>query len=257
MRRLEADLGAALLDRTAGGVEPTAVGRILYDDAQALLEYADRLEARVRSAAGRTTLTVGSLADTAELVGGRIVTAFRERHPNVSVRVHEADLGDPSAGLRAGLVDVALTRLPFEGTGLRSHVLHAEPVGLVVREDDPLVGQTSVRLADLPDRRWVQLPQCTDHVWSAYWTEPATQAAEEVPVRTIQEALQAVLWNGMSALAPLDQLIPAGLVTIPVDDRPPSRLVLAWPGGDPPPLVRSFVRIAAATFHHNDTRSNC
>ncbi|MFJ7904119.1 LysR family transcriptional regulator [Streptomyces sp. NPDC096198] len=255
MHRLEADLGATLLDRTAGGVELTRVGRILYDDALALLEYADRLEARVRSAAGRTTLTVGSLADTAELVGGRIVPAFREHHPNVSVHVHETDLGDPSAGLRAGLVDVALTRLPFEDTGLHSHVLHAEPVGLVAREDDPLLGQTSVRLADLPGRRWVQLPPDTDRVWSAYWTGPATPGAQEAPVRTIQEALQAVLWNGMSALAPLDQLLPAGLVTIPVTDRPPSRLVLAWPEADPPPLVRSFVRIAAATFHRKDTHS--
>ncbi|MFJ6695298.1 LysR family transcriptional regulator [Streptomyces sp. NPDC091272] len=255
MHRLETDLGATLLDRTAGGVELTEVGRILHEEALVLLEHADRLEARVRSAAGRTTLTVGSLADTAELVGGRIAAAFRQRHPNVSVRVHEADLGDPSAGLRAGLVDVALTRLPFEDSGLRSQVLHTEPVGLVVREDDPLVGQAPVRLADLPGRRWVRLPPGTDRVWSAYWTGPATTGAYEAPVRTIQEALQAVLWNGMSALAPLDQLMPAGLVTVPVADRPPSRLVLAWPGGGPPPLVRSFVRIAAATYHHQDKRA--
>ncbi|WP_328609872.1 LysR substrate-binding domain-containing protein [Amycolatopsis sp. NBC_00345] len=248
VQQLEADLGVTLFHRIPQGVELTEVGQTLYDDARALLEQADRLEARIRSTAGRATLTVGSLADTAELVGGRIASAFRRQHPQVSVRFHEADLGDPSAGLRAGLVDVALTRLPFEDTGLRSHLLHAEPVGLVVRDDDPLAGQASVRLADLPDRRWVRLPADTDRVWREYWTVATAATDEDAPMRTIQECLQAVLWNGMSALAPLDQVTPAGLVTVPVTDRPPSRLVLAWPATRPSPLVGSFVRIAAEVY---------
>ncbi len=247
IHHLEAELGVTLFARTPNGVELTEAGRTLYEDARSLLRQADRIEVRVRSTAGRGTLTVGSLVDTAELVGGRIVSAFRERHPTVSVRIHEADLGDPSAGLRAGLVDVALTRLPFEDTGLRSHVLHVEPIGLVVREDDPLAGQASVRLADLADRRWIGLPPDTDRIWREYWTG-STAADPDTPMRTIQECLQAVLWNGMSALAPLDQVTPAGLITIPVLDRPPSRLVLAWPGIRPFPMVGSFVRIAAEVY---------
>jgi DNA-binding transcriptional LysR family regulator len=248
IQRLEADLGTRLFLRTPAGVELTGVGQDLYDDARSLLEHADRVEARARSGAGRATLTVGSLADAAELVGGRIVPAFRARHPDVSVRVHEADLGDPSAGLRAGLVDVALTRLPFTDDGLRCRVLHTEPVGLVVRDDDPLADRASVRLADLPDRRWVRLPPDTDTVWSAYWTPAASDDARGAPMRTIQECLQAVLWDGRTALAPLDQLTPPGLVVVPVTDRPPSRLVLAWPATGASPLVRSFVRVAVEAY---------
>ncbi|NMO93065.1 LysR substrate-binding domain-containing protein [Actinomycetospora sp. TBRC 11914] len=249
VHRLETDLGTALLVRTPAGVELTAAGQGLYDDARSLLDHADRVEVRARSRAGRATLAVGSLADAAELVGGRLVSAFRARHPDVSVRVHEADLGDPSAGLRAGLVDVALTRLPFTDDGLRCRVLHSEPVGLVVRDDDPLAAQPSVRLAELPDRRWVRLPPDTDPVWTAYWTAGTRGDRDDAPMRTIQECLQAVLWDGRSALAPLDQLTPAGLVIVPVADRPPSRLVLAWPATEPSPLVRSFVRIAAEAYH--------
>lgn len=255
MHRLEADLGVRLFTRTPVGVELTDAGRNLYDDARSLLEHADRVEARARSDAGRVTLTVGSLADAAELVGGRIVPAFRRRHPSVSVRVHEADLGDPSAGLRAGLVDVALTRLPFDDAGLRHHVLHAEPVGMVVRDDDPLAGRASVRLAELDGRRWVRLPPDTDPLWSAYWTVAGTAGDEVAPMRTIQECLQAVLWDGMSALAPCDQLTPAGLVIVPVTDRPPSRLVLVWPAADPSPLVRSFVRTAAEAYRRAGDRA--
>lgn len=251
MRQLEADLGATLFDRTASGVELTAAGRVLLAEARTLIEQADHLQAQVRSAAGRSALTIGSLADTAELVGGRIAAEFRRRHPNVAVSIHESSLGDPSAGLRAGLVDVALTRLPFEDAGLRSHVLEAEPVGLVVRQDDPLAGRASVRLDELPARRWVRLPPDTDRVWTAYWTgATAVPVENDAPRYTIQECLQAVLWNGLSALAPLDQVLPPGLAVVPVTDRPPSRLAIVWPAAHPSPLVRSFVQIAAGVYRH-------
>nr|WP_202420695.1 LysR substrate-binding domain-containing protein [Actinomadura rayongensis] len=256
IHRLEADLGAALFHRIPSGVELTEAGAILYADARSLLEQADRTEARVRAAVGPATLTVGSLADTAELVAGRIAAAFRRLRPDVSVHVHESDLTDPSAGLRAGLVDVALTRLPFQDAGLRNHVLHAEPVGLVVRDDDPLAARPAVQLADLPDRRWVQLPTGTDPVWRAYWTGAPDGDGHGAPMRTVQECLQAVLWSGMSALAPLDQVVPAGLVIVPVTDRPPSRLVVAWPAAGSSPLVRSFVRIAAETYRRAGTRGD-
>jgi DNA-binding transcriptional LysR family regulator len=253
IHHLETDLGTTLFDRTPHGVELTEAGRTLYADARSLLDHADRLETRVRSVAGHTTLTVGSLADTVELIGGRIVPAFRESHPEVAVRIHEADLSDPTAGLRAGLVDVALTRLPFQDTGLHHHILHTEPIGLVVRADDPLASHPSVRLSDLPGRRWVQLPPDTDPVWRAYWTGPPAPGDHDPPMRTIQECLQAVLWNGMSALAPLHQLTPAGLVTVPVTDRPPSHLVLTRPK-TPSPLIRSFVRIATRAYRRDTPR---
>jgi DNA-binding transcriptional LysR family regulator len=52
----------------------------------------------------------------------------------------------------------------------------------------------------------------------------------------------------MSALAPLDQVLPPGLVTVPVSDRPPSQLILAWRAADTTPLIRSFVQTVAENF---------
>ena len=40
-------------------------------------------------------------------------------------------------------------------------------------------------------------------------------------------------------IAPLGQALPDGLVCVPLADRPPSRVVLAWREDDPSPLVRS------------------
>ncbi|MHA6616521.1 LysR family transcriptional regulator [Pseudonocardia sp. DLS-67] len=253
MRLLEADLGVSLLDRTASGVTLTGAGETLYDEARTLLGRADRLRVRVAGAAGPASLAIGTLADTAELLAGRLAAPFRRLHPHVEVSVHEADLGDPTAGLRTGLVDVALTREPFDATGVSTHVLSSEPVGVVVHEDDPIAGRTSVSVAGLADRRWVRLPDGADPVWTAYWTGGPPGDGAGV-AHTIQECLQAALWNGTLALAPLEQVLPPGLVTVPVDDRPRSRLVLAWRSTATTPLVRSFVTTAADVFRRRGGR---
>jgi DNA-binding transcriptional LysR family regulator len=245
MRQLEGDLGAELLTRTSAGTELTAAGELLLAEARALLDHADRVRARVRNEAGPASIVVGSLADTADLVGSRLVTAFRERHPQVSVTIHEFDLGDPTAGLRAGRVDLALTRMPFSRNGLRTQVLARQKVSIVIGDGDPLASATTLSMAELSGRPWVRLPEGTDPEWLAYWT---AGVPEGPVVRTIQECLQAVLWNGRTALAPLDQVLPPGLVAVPVSDRPPSELVLAWRAADTDPVIRSFVASATQSF---------
>src|SRR3569833_3094303 len=143
IRQLEDELGTTLIERTPKGVTLTPAGAVMYDEAGAMLRQADRIRGRVTAAAGAATLTIGTLADAAEHVGGRLVPMLRERHPHVDVRLHEADLSDPPAGLRAGLVDVALTRTPIDTTGIGSQVLRSVPVGVVVRDDDPLARRRS------------------------------------------------------------------------------------------------------------------
>ncbi|MGW0484795.1 LysR family transcriptional regulator [Nonomuraea sp. NPDC003214] len=234
VKRLEADLGAVLLHRTPTGVTLTDAGAVLYDEARALLEQAERLRARVSTA----TLTIGTLADSVEQAGDRLVAGFRARHPAVRIHIREADFTDPTAGLRAGLVDVALTRTPFDETGIAVRVLRTDPVGVVLRADDPLAGRDSLRLRDLDGRRWFRLPEGTDPVWRAYWVR-----GDGPVVRTAQECMQAVLWNGTVGLTPLAHELPDGLTSVPLTDLPPSRLVLAWRRGDANPLVRSLVAL--------------
>jgi len=177
VRQLEGDLGAVLLDRSPAGVGLTSAGEVLHDEARRLLEQAERARARVAAAVGGATLTVGTLADSVEEPGTRLSTAFRRRHPGVDVRVRESDLDDPTTGLRAGLVDVALTRAPFDTTGIELHVLRSDPVGAVLRADDPLARRGALHLHDLAGRRWFRFPDGTDPVWSTYWNGGRTRRA--------------------------------------------------------------------------------
>lgn len=246
IKALETELGAALLHRTSAGVTLTEAGAVLLDEARGLLERADRVRARVAAAAGATALTVGILGDSTDPDVVRLADAYRRRYPHVEVTVRETDLTDPTCGLHAGLVDVALTRGPFDPTGLSTHELRADPVGALLRADDPLAGRASLTPSELAGRHWFRFPAGTDPAWQAYWNggEPRRGPV----VRTVRECRQAVLWNGTVGMTLAGHVPGEGLTVIPLAGLPPSPLLLAWPRTDPSPLVRSFVRTAVAAY---------
>ncbi|MFE1442256.1 LysR family transcriptional regulator [Streptomyces sp. NPDC058739] len=247
IRRLEAELAATLFDRGPAGVTLTAAGAVLLDEARAFLDRAEQTRASVAAAAGDSVVTVGILGDSTDPRALRLADAYRRRHPRVEVRVRETGLTDPTCGLHAGLVDVALTRGPFDETGLTVHELRADPVGALLRSDDPLARSGSLKPADLADRRWFLFPPGTDPAWQSYWS--GGEPREGPTVRTVQECRQAVLWNGTVGMTLLDHEPAEGLTVVPLTGMPPSRAVVAVREGDIAlPLIRSFVRTAIAVY---------
>ncbi|WP_199855043.1 LysR family transcriptional regulator [Streptomyces dioscori] len=246
IRRLESELGAALFDRSSAGVALTAAGALLLDEARDLLGRSDRIRERVAAAAGAALLTVGILGDSTDPGALRLAAAHRRQYPHVEVRVRETDLTDPTCGLRAGSVDIALTRGPFDETGLAVRELRADPVGALLRADDPLAGRESLKLADLTGRRWFRFPAGTDPLWQSYWS--GGEPREGPVVRAVQECQQAVLWNGTVGMTLLDHVPARGLTVVPLTDMPPSRVMLAWNQGDPNPVLDPFVRTAIAAY---------
>ncbi|MFE9322963.1 LysR family substrate-binding domain-containing protein [Nocardia sp. NPDC052278] len=183
----------------------------------------------------------------------RLAAAYRRKHPGIDIRIRDTDFTDPTCGLKAGLVDVAVTRAPFDETALAACELRADPVGAVLRADDPLAHRDHLKLADLADRRWFQFPDGTDPIWQTYWN--GGESREGPVVRVVQECVQAVLWNGTVGIAPLGHTVPEGLAVVPLVDMAPSRVVVVWNEGDTNPLIRSFVQTATAAYRLNGPRS--
>ncbi|MFJ4786504.1 LysR substrate-binding domain-containing protein [Streptomyces sp. NPDC088794] len=246
IQRLENDLGAVLFERSSAGVALTPAGAVLLDEARGLLDQVERARVRVAVASGVAVLTVGLLGDSGDPLVARLADAYRLRHPDVEVRVRETELADPTCGLNAGVVDVALTRGPFDETGLVVRELRADPVGALLRDDDPLAGRGSLKLADLVDRRWFRFPEGTDSRWPGYWN--GGEVREGPVVRAVEECRQAVLWNGTVGMTLVDHPPGAGLAVVPLVDMQPSPVVVAWRGAEANPLVQSFVRVAAAVY---------
>ncbi|HWM12249.1 MAG TPA: LysR family transcriptional regulator, partial [Solirubrobacteraceae bacterium] len=92
IRTLEAQLGAALFERSSRGVALTDVGAVLLREARPVLAQAERAVEAVRRAARgeQGELRVGFLGSVANYFMPPVVRAFRERHPDVTL--HTEDL---------------------------------------------------------------------------------------------------------------------------------------------------------------------
>ncbi|GAA2750737.1 LysR family transcriptional regulator [Kitasatospora cinereorecta] len=258
IRDLEADLGCRLFDRIPTGARLTPAGEVLLTQARDLLERADRARERVRDAEADRVLVIGVVAGAGLNAGPAALAALRRSRPGLRVRLREAPITDPSAGLRERRVDVALTRLPFDTTGLTVRPLALEPVVAAVPADDPLAGRDRLHVTELAERSRFRLPTGTDPRWRAYWLAADDDSPGPV-VTSVEECLHSVLWENAVGLLPAGASLRharAGIAFVPVDGHPPSRIVTAHPADCTDPLVDALVHALttavrpAATHRH-------
>ncbi|UED88736.1 LysR family transcriptional regulator [Streptomyces profundus] len=256
IQRLERELGVELFTRSARGMALTRAGATLLPEAREVLARVASLPSLMSRAAGARSLTIGTLADSVDRAGRRLIDTFRSRHPGVDIRIVESDLSDPTVGVGRGLVDVAVTRGPFNAAGVVVAEIRRDPVGVVMRDTDPLATRELLRLEDLRDRRWFRLPDTADALWRRYWAgghTTAEGAGADITVRTVRECIQAVRWSDAIGLAPMTINRAPGIVVVPVAGVAPSPLVVAWRRRDRGPLVHGFVEVmtsaARATRH--------
>jgi len=261
IQQLEVELGVELFTRSVRGMALTQAGHALLPEAREVLARVASLPSLVTQVGDVRTLTIGTLADSVDRAGGALIDAFCSRYPGVEIRIVEGDLTDPTVGVGRGLVDVAVTRGPFNAKGVAVAEIRSDPVGVVMRDTDPLACRERLQLQDVRDRRWFRIPDTADSLWRDYWTggpRPADQA--DTIVRTVRECIQAVLWSQAIGLAPLTISRAPGIIVVPVDGVAPSPLVVAWQRRDRRSLIHGFVDVAAtiarkAVGKHDEPRT--
>jgi len=162
---LEREAGTRLLERRGRGVVLTEAGETLVAHAETIL---DQLEAAEQALAAlvdlrRGHLRMASFATAGATVLPRAVDAFRARHPGIELTVGQASPRESVARLREGRLDIALTvdleEQPAEGV----EVIHLfkDRLRLALRRDHPLAAQEEVRLEDLAEETWIDVPAAT------------------------------------------------------------------------------------------------
>uniref|UniRef100_UPI00118413E4 LysR family transcriptional regulator n=1 Tax=Elioraea rosea TaxID=2492390 RepID=UPI00118413E4 len=132
LQGLEAELGFRLLRRLPRGVAPTEAGRVLLEEARAVLGRAKAAEDAVRRAgrgeAGRLAVGFTSSASMHPFVPAAL-RRFREAFPAVEVTLDEAGTVELVEAVRAGGIDAAFVRSPVAPVpGLRAEALLEEPM---------------------------------------------------------------------------------------------------------------------------------
>jgi len=171
---LEAELGAALIERDRRGVRPTPAGAALAAHAEGILARMDDAEAEVAAIAGGRggRLRIASFPTAGATLVPEAVARFRASHPNVEVSLAEGEAEEIAPRLRAGDFEIVVL---FEfagvgerlGAGMRRFELLDDPLRLALPGEHPLARRKQLRLDDLRDEAWVQTSAaspCARHV---------------------------------------------------------------------------------------------
>jgi DNA-binding transcriptional LysR family regulator len=117
IRALEKELGVELFRRKPRGVELTDSGSVFLERARAVLEEVDRASASARRTArgeqGRVVVGFTSSAPFHPFVP-RVIRAFRELSPLVTLVLEESGSSELVAGLHNEAIDAAFIRSPVE-----------------------------------------------------------------------------------------------------------------------------------------------
>lgn len=162
VRRLEKETGLALVERRPRGVAPTQAGRILYQAALggiAALDAALRRLAELRDGAGGTVRVTTGGVTVRHFMGGAI-TAFRRRHPEVTLEFQSAQSARRCVELlQGGEADLAWITLGRPIPGVETRRVVDLPWVLVTHPGDPLARRAQIGAGDLATIRLIAHPE--------------------------------------------------------------------------------------------------
>ncbi|WP_141822073.1 LysR family transcriptional regulator [Humibacillus xanthopallidus] len=259
IKRLEAQTGAALLERQGRGVLLTEAGRTLTESARDLLAQMELLESRVLGASGEVVGTV-RLATFATAYRGIVVGALarlREAAPDVVLRPDEIDPWEAVDAVASGSHDLALVHnwepLPLAiPDHLEVRHLGRDRADVLVHRDHPLATRASVTVHDVVDAGWVSVaPGSICHQWLLRMCSDIGRAPRIVHV-AMEFATHIALVGQGEAIALVPRLgrgpLPAPVVAVPIVDPVSERTVsLVWRRtmSDRPALLSAVDALAA------------
>lgn len=156
IRALERELGAPLFLREQSGMTLTAAGRRFHTRASVIANEARRARDEVSQEMGDDQGTVVCCLSIMPHVGmlPQAFAPFRQRYPQVRMRILEGLFPDVEAGLRDGSVDFYLGAAPPEppAPGLVSRRLFGNTRAVVARKGHPLARAATLR--ELAEAEW-------------------------------------------------------------------------------------------------------
>lgn len=156
VKQLEDELGLPLLDRLGHQSRMTAAGEIVYRRAVRLLAERDDLKAELEELRGlkRGTLRLGLPPIGSSTLFAPLVAFYRQRHPEIELRLVEHGSDRLNELLEAGEIDFAGLLLPI-AEEFASQVVRREPLMALFSADHPLAGRASVNVSALRDTPFI------------------------------------------------------------------------------------------------------
>ncbi len=159
IRRLEDELGLALVERTTRRVSLTDAGELLVVRARRVLAELEAAETELQALRGVYTghVTIGAMHTMGPVDLSLALAMFHERHPHVELTVREQSSEEMAEMLRIDELDLAFLSVTerVESHGLGLQQLVSEELVVVLPREHRLGGRHQVRMAELADEQFI------------------------------------------------------------------------------------------------------
>lgn len=164
IKRLEREVGVALLERVGRGVVLTEAGTRLVVSSAPILADLDRLGADLQLAGGGDRVTGEvRIAAFSTVVRGLVIPVLAElaeRHPDLSLPLRESEPWETIALVASGQRDLGIVhRWGGVALAMPDHLvatpLFTDVADVLLRRDHPLAGRGELHPEDLAGERWV------------------------------------------------------------------------------------------------------
>src|SRR5215468_8099266 len=150
VRRLEAELGEPLFDRSSKDGTLTAAGRVLFDYAQQMMNLRQHAHTAIRElrdlhrgklSLGANEYTVMSLLP--------LIPIFRARHPHIKIEVKRSLASRIPSEIIGRDVEIGVVTFKPSDAAIKSLPVAADELALVVAPNHPLADKKVVSVRDL------------------------------------------------------------------------------------------------------------
>ncbi|WP_313346483.1 LysR family transcriptional regulator [Stenotrophomonas sp.] len=209
IRKLEDEIGSALIERGNRTLGLTAAGTVLLAEARLLLLQADHALMATRDAAAGRTGTV-RLGYVGSALYGRlpgVIRAFRQASPDVRLELIEATSARQVQMLREQRLDIGVVIPPVhEAEGMKLKAFDGDCLAIALPRAHPLARSSDITVAALADASFVLWPSREGKGFHAQVVQLC--AAAGFTPRVVQEA------HGMHAVLSL-VAVEAGVSIVP------------------------------------------
>ncbi|MGZ4230218.1 MAG: LysR family transcriptional regulator [Solirubrobacteraceae bacterium] len=258
IRRLEEEVGVALVERTTRKVSITEAGELLVARARRILSELSAAQAELEALRGILTghVSVGAMHTMGPVDVSLALAIFHQRHPGVELTVLEQSSEELAEMLRDDVLDLAYLSVTerIESHGLGLHQLVSEELVVILPRSHPLAQQSGVRMSELAGEQFISYRE------GSRLRELLNRAAREADFdpQVMLESnesrrIRRLVARGMGvAILPRSDTEGSGAEVAVVNlDKPALTrdITLAWrQGRRQPPAVAEFIELSRELF---------
>ena len=155
IKKIENELGVLIFERNRIGISLTTVGEKIFNQAQIVLEEADKIKAIsvVEKNTQQVEIRIGLIYSIAPYLLPSIIPLVKSSCPEIILEAEEDITTNLIKKLEEGSIDAAIIALPFVVPGIETQPLYDEPFKVLIPTKHPWNNKQKINAKELKNEK--------------------------------------------------------------------------------------------------------